>query len=311
MSIRRRSSGFTLIELLVVIAIIAVLVALLLPAVQQAREAARRSQCKNNLKQIATALHNYLETYKTFPPGYVTGGVASCGTSGNEWGWNTFILPYMEQQGLYDALQTAGYPDGCILPAAGTLIGGKALLQTPISSNRCPSDTGANLNSLRSNYSTSNYGMSSQVGYDNTRVRERDITDGMSNTFLVAEREFSTRPGDQQVGFNGFGTSDGTRSSIVFRAQQRIQTRYTGADPGCTRFAVTSKHVGGAQFGMCDGSVRFVTENIETNPNITLACDPVGPSGAKVWGFDNAFQAGYLYQNLQFIADGAVINGFE
>lgn len=308
---RRSKNGFTLIELLVVIAIIAVLVALLLPAVQQAREAARRSQCKNNLKQLATGLHNYLENYKTFPPGYITGGVASCGTSGEEWGWSTLILPYVEQQSLYDALQAAGYPDGCIMPAATTLIGGKALLQTVIPTYRCPSDTGAERNSFRSNYTTSNYGMNDQVAYDNTRVRERDITDGMSNTFLLSERDFTTRAGFQQVGFNAFGMSNGTRSSIVFRAQQPIQTRYTGTDPACTRFAVGSLHTGGAQFAMCDGSVRFVTESIETNPNITLACDPVAPSGSNLWGSNNGFQAGYVYQNMHFINDGNVVSSFE
>ena len=155
--------------------------------------------------------------------------------------------------------------------------------------------------------------MSDQIGYLNTKVRERDITDGMSNTFLVGERELKTQAGDQQVGFNAFGLSDGTRSSLVFRAQHPIQTRYNsaGGDGPCTRFAVTSRHVGGAQFAMCDGSVKFVSENIETNPNITLACDPVPTSGSSLWGSNNAFQAGYLYQNLLFINDNNVISGFE
>ncbi|QDT98755.1 DUF1559 domain-containing protein [Gimesia aquarii] len=109
--------GFTLIELLVVIAIIAILIALLLPAVQQAREAARRSQCKNNLKQYGLALHNHLDTFGAFPPGYVcydesgnrfqTGGWQN---GQNEFGfhWLVMLLPYMEQPGLWDQIKTCG-----------------------------------------------------------------------------------------------------------------------------------------------------------------------------------------------------------
>lgn len=109
--------GFTLIELLVVIAIIAILIALLLPAVQQAREAARRSQCKNNLKQYGLALHNHLDTHGAFPPGYVcydesgnrfqTGGWQN---GQNEFGfhWLVMILPYMEQPGLWDQVKACG-----------------------------------------------------------------------------------------------------------------------------------------------------------------------------------------------------------
>src|SRR5512132_3123304 len=96
----KRSMGFTLIELLVVIAIIAVLIALLLPAVQQAREAARRTQCKNNLKQIGIALHSYHDTSITLPPGWI---------STNRWGAGTMILPYVDQAPLYNAIgSTAG-----------------------------------------------------------------------------------------------------------------------------------------------------------------------------------------------------------
>jgi len=87
--------GFTLIELLVVIAIIAILIALLLPAVQQAREAARRSQCKNNLKQIGLALHNYHDTHRVLPSGWigVEPGVGANIEFGSGWGWGTMILP--------------------------------------------------------------------------------------------------------------------------------------------------------------------------------------------------------------------------
>lgn len=306
-SLRKR--GFTLIELLVVIAIIAVLVALLLPAVQQARESARRAQCKNHLKQFGTALHNYLETHKTFPPGYVgtASTAAPCPNTTHRFGWGTFVLPFMDQQGLYDQLA----PDGCALPAAATLINGKALLQSPLPSYRCPSDTGADTNSYRSSYTASNYAISVSVANNNTRVRERDITDGMSNSLMVAEREFEIKAGIQQVGAIAWGLESGTGASFSFRAQWPINTRMASAatDPNCIRFGVTSKHSGGAQVVMCDGSVRFISETIESNPNVLFSCNP-GPGGATNvnWNTNTAFQGGYLWQNLEFINDGNPIS---
>src|SRR6185437_888225 len=98
-----RRAGFTLIELLVVIAIIAVLIALLLPAVQAARESARRAGCQNNLKQIGLAMHNYHSTHDVFPMGYVAWTNADLNATSPGWGWGTAILPTMEQGALYNA----------------------------------------------------------------------------------------------------------------------------------------------------------------------------------------------------------------
>src|SRR5688572_27645245 len=102
----RLSRGFTLVELLVVIAIIGILVALLLPAVQAAREAARRMQCGNNLKQIGISIHNYHDTYKSFPSGWICPSVATGAMAVDQesWGWSSLILPFMEQQALHDQL---------------------------------------------------------------------------------------------------------------------------------------------------------------------------------------------------------------
>jgi prepilin-type N-terminal cleavage/methylation domain-containing protein len=216
---RQRQKAFTLIELLVVIAIIAVLIALLLPAVQQAREAARRMQCKGNLKQLGLALHNYHGSLNVFPMGM-------CGwpgtADGSLWGWGTMILPYLDQAALYNSLSiaTGGTSPNFNQPAAGfgaimnSFNPPSALLQTNLPIYRCPSDSGANLvtipagglnGSLR--FSTFAYGRSNYPGVigstwvnvgglmvsngafaESSSVSMRDFTDGLSNTFLIGER---------------------------------------------------------------------------------------------------------------------------
>jgi len=141
----RRRAGFTLIELLVVIAIIGVLIALLLPAVQQAREAARRSQCTNNLKQIGLAMHNYLDAQHVFP---TNGSYWRCGTPGGAdvagGGFSTFafLLPYMELSQLADAINWGGngHPNGC-----DNTYRNYTVAQTRVASYLCPSDDAINL----------------------------------------------------------------------------------------------------------------------------------------------------------------------
>ena len=141
---RRRRGGFTLIELLVVIAIIAVLIALLLPAVQSAREAARRAQCVNNLKQIALAMHNYHSNVGSFPPGSLAGGNNSPAGwwSGPWWPWAAYILPQMEMAPLYNAINFSAHglmtwdnnSGGCTSPENSTVY------LTIITSYQCPTD---------------------------------------------------------------------------------------------------------------------------------------------------------------------------
>ena len=211
--------GFTLIELLVVIAIIAVLIALLLPAVQQAREAARRTQCKNNLKQFGIALHSYHDTMNTFPMGTSGWPYDLVGTL---WGWGTMILPYLDQAPLYNGVATSpgGTSPRLNLPATGfnavmaSFNPTNPLLQTNLPVYRCPSDSGlptvtippGGLNgSIRQNtyiYGRSNYpgviGATYSLGGgllapdgafgESSSIRIRDFLDGTSNTFLVGER---------------------------------------------------------------------------------------------------------------------------
>lgn len=217
--LRSRCRGFTLIELLVVIAIIAILIALLLPAVQQAREAARRAQCKNNLKQLGLALHNYHDSISTFPMG-MSGWPNSLG--GTLWGWGTMILPYLDASPLYFGLASSPGGTGPItnLPATGfnavmtSFSPTNPLLQTNLPFYRCPTDTGPALvtipatglnGTMRQNtyiYARSNYpgvmgSTTSDVGgllvsdgafAESSSISLRDFTDGSSNTFLVGER---------------------------------------------------------------------------------------------------------------------------
>src|SRR5262245_59238668 len=214
----RRRCGFTLIELMVVIGVISLLVALLLPAVQQAREAARRGQCKNNLKQIGIALHNYHETSNTLPPGWI---------GGNRWGWAAMILPQLEQTPLTNSF--SGFTGVDTTGAAAT--GFNAVmptlsmpnsLQTNLPVYRCPSDTTTGnvtpplVNGTwnisppptpvttifgRSNYPgvvgsvvnlnvvpTTTNGVGNGAFSQNSHRRFADFIDGLSQTFLVGER---------------------------------------------------------------------------------------------------------------------------
>jgi len=238
-----RRRGFTLIELLVVIAIIAILIALLLPAVQQAREAARRSTCKNNLKQIGLALHNYHDTHRVFPPGLIAGSSTSAAatTGGTGWAWGTFILPFMDQAPLYQQLQpgtiTTACPTGALCPHNATRL---ALLRTGIPAFVCPSDPHSSIqqNPVSSSWvkdtttasspvaiGLSNYvacignvdvncNFNKQPGcfYPNSKTKMRDITDGTSNIILAFERDTVKHAGgpatnEQHQGGNWAGVS--------------------------------------------------------------------------------------------------------
>ncbi|WP_262026316.1 DUF1559 domain-containing protein [Blastopirellula sp. J2-11] len=139
--------GFTLVELLVVIAIIGVLIALLLPAVQQAREAARRMQCTNNLKQIMLATHNFESTYGNIVQGTQRGDGTGIPDLSAHWGWGAFLLPFIEQNAMYEQLELNDLQDTANhLRAAINDANKLALIQTPITGYRCPSSTMPDLN---------------------------------------------------------------------------------------------------------------------------------------------------------------------
>ncbi len=314
-----RTKGFTLIELLVVIAIIATLVAILLPAVQQAREAARRSSCKNNLKQIGLAIHNYHDTHNSIPA--ILYYNIPCTTTPTtapsfSWGWGTMILPYLEQGSLYDSLQP-GSGNNCRMPAAATTYNGAKLLQSVVSSYRCPSDgyESGDINHFWSNYSRSNYVANAYamapIGNSNLDPTNfRDILDGLSNTILVGERALASGPaGEKQTGAIIFGRNNRSEASVSFTAQWPINTPNpttsltdgTIGDPSCKRSNTSSQHQGGSQFLMADGAVVFISENIASNPAAqTTNCR----NGQDYAG------SGFVYQNLYSMDDGNVVGEF-
>lgn len=196
--------GFTLIELLVVIAIIAILIALLLPAVQQAREAARRTQCKNNLKQIGVALHNYHDVHSMFPQGKVVGGNATTypgcpgWVNGSGFSWRVLILPMIEQSALY----STNVIDASGISTCGPFAAGAnqrlALLRTTLPAYLCPSDATAFVATEKpTNYPGIGGGTKNSHGNGNLAnvqgiltfrgAKMRDIVDGTSNTAMVGE----------------------------------------------------------------------------------------------------------------------------
>lgn len=277
-------SGFTLIELLVVIAIIAILIALLLPAVQQAREAARRSTCKNNLKQIGLALHNYYEANNAFPPGHIL----SSNCSRQFGSWVGGLLPYLEQQALREVyVDTTDWWRPANQNARSFKVD---VLVCPsdvsVSTFNTPFDFG-----FRGNYAA-NVGIGTysrshcvsgpaHVGLSvkgpfilNSRTALNDITDGTSSTLAIAEIRRVKANDSRGALFADSGTNlyshdfvpnatvDDLTERCVSQPDRGLPCTSNGSS-GPHRLTSRSLHTGGAQGLLFDGSVRFFSENID------------------------------------------------
>lgn len=277
----RRHRGFTLIELLVVIAIIAVLIALLLPAVQQAREAARRTQCKNNFKQLGLALHNYHDTHNALPPGYI----APSGS--DQFTWPFLILNQLEQNALYDQVDFE-FPSWDLCNSSFSDV-----LKVALPVLQCPSDGESDFNHscrTRNNF-VANAGLGALVPYTqaspaglfrrNRSSRFRDIHDGLSNSagmsetikvplgavgdyrgawsypegiFYQHDRTPNTSvPDDMRIGMCGAPADD-----PVAPCRETYSNHATRA----WLISARSRHTGGVHVLLMDGSVKFVSDSI-------------------------------------------------
>jgi prepilin-type N-terminal cleavage/methylation domain-containing protein/prepilin-type processing-associated H-X9-DG protein len=282
---RAGRGAFTLVELLVVIAIIAVLIGLLVPAVQKVREAANRMTCTSNLRNLGLALHHYENTHRKFPPGRVVGPFPEAGvTQAVNHGWSTFLLPYLEQEGLarlyrWDKFQYA--PEN------------QPVASVPLKVMQCPSAEPNRYMTFGSfayggkgactDYSATmavdpalvNLGLVDRVGNlqgvmaENFMARHRDITDGTSNTLLIVED--AGRPRQWRVGTagpdqtieGGPWTSGG--NPIVLKGSTADGGQRLGpCAVNCTNdHEVYSFHPGGTNALLADGSVQFLKANID------------------------------------------------
>ncbi|MDA0833658.1 MAG: DUF1559 domain-containing protein [Planctomycetota bacterium] len=286
--LKRRA--FTLIELLVVIAIIAVLIALLLPAVQQAREAARRTQCRNNLKQMGLAVHNYVDAHLVFPPGEMngmgqTGELGLPPTSARNLNGLVFLLPFIDQTNLYNTVNFS-------LPF-GKYNAGSAPVVTPDPANAalaakqmvpyvCPSDSASPFGNTDGTYygcgtsgpyffssyhfivnATHMQGVWSNIGITarpvfggNSRCSIRDIADGTSNTAMICETVFLASSGEISpwscVQHAGTGVRMTSGINNFLPGTQTLVNYSANA---------SSAHAGGCHVTMADGAVRFLNQS--------------------------------------------------
>ncbi len=277
--------GFTLIELLVVIAIIAVLIALLLPAVQQAREAARRTQCKNNMKQLGLALHNYHDINNTFPMGAYEG--FQCG--GTRMSYAPPLFPQMDQANLFNAMNAwlaTNYPGTALWNWKPSATGANNASKIP--GLICPSDPNGGTNQYNTEGTRGNYlavtgatdchtiPTTGAFGPSTSPItRMRDFVDGLSNTIMLGEMVVPATNDKRGGIFNACQSNSfiSTRYPPNTTVPDNVQATVCANSVftpcldqvgGNLNASSRSMHTGGAHQLLGDGSVRFVSNNIDT-----------------------------------------------
>lgn len=340
---KTQKTGFTLIELLVVIAIIAILIALLLPAVQQAREAARRTQCRNNLRQLGIALHNYHDVYSCFPPFFIhrSGGSGRIADSDKGANWLVFLLPYVDQQTLYNQWNFD-------VPANRN-----AGRSTELPVYKCPTDPqsdGAHCSYAGGGWARGSYGMNVSpcvkgvsdhggdggIGAFNHVVRMRDITDGTSNTVAVDELRSGLNEHDLRGSWAMPGLGAGTAAMYDEPTVPNSNARFSDGMENCTatglqgdsqsgmgcfdsantaQMTARSLHPGGLQVLFADGSARFISDTIDFSKNPD-GCGPVSvspaatSSAAQMLFHPPSFTGRGVWQILHTRGGGEVIGEF-
>jgi len=287
---KRAGTGFTLIELPVVIAIIGVLVGLLLPAVQQAREAARRGSCVNNLKQIGLALHSYQDSRKQLPPLALK---ASASSTAAAWAWSAVILPFMEYGTLHDTLKVDTNTVSQTL-ADSTI---KDQLSTLLPTFLCPSDTSPRPTSSRGLAGVS-FGRSSYPGVNGRGPRAyarnqkgvfaspwpndlsgavkprsfKDIRDGLSKTMMIGERHVEATGDPSRLAWASWtAVTEPNMDASGYKGVMEVagSTGYPMNEPAATSWMYQhwfrSLHPGGVSFGFSDGSVHFLNDTMPFN----------------------------------------------
>jgi prepilin-type N-terminal cleavage/methylation domain-containing protein/prepilin-type processing-associated H-X9-DG protein len=276
-SVPARRRGFTLIELLVSIAVIAILIALLLPAVQMAREAARRTQCRNHLKQIGLALHNYHDAHRAFPIGNVPR---------TNFTFQSMILPQLDQSTLYNRINY-NYNGTCFdwkmsLPLAQDP--GKIPVPVyfcpsdPLSNQEVDTNTGAHMPIDYLGVSGSAPTAHDGALYSGSRTSLRDFTDGASSTFLVGERGI---PEARDLGWSlcAYGpTGDGDQDNVL----SSLGGLRAGKSDNFHNNHFWSYHPQSAQFVFADGSVKTLSFSVDHNIITAMATR----NGGEIYSYD-------------------------